>query len=90
MEEVYNFIRKEIIGKSKQVFPQSEKALYSFLIVQIMLPLYGQTTANYIFLDRLHLLNTPWFLLALGAGHGMYFLIMHSYFSNLSHMSLFN
>ena len=61
-----------------------KKTLYAFLIVQIMLPLYGQTTANYIFLDRLGLINTPLFLLALGAGHGMYFLIMHSYFANLS------
>lgn len=61
-----------------------KKTLYAFLIVQIMLPVYGQTTANYIFLDKLHLINTPLFLLALGAGHGMYFLIMHSYFTNLS------
>ncbi|MBQ7948831.1 MAG: carbohydrate ABC transporter permease [Clostridia bacterium] len=63
---------------------RGKKALYAFLIIQIMLPVYGQTTANFIFLNNLGLVNTPLFLLALGAGHGMHFLIMHSYFSNLS------
>ena len=61
-----------------------KKALYTFLIIQIMLPIYGQTTANYVLLDGMGFVDTPLFLLALGAGHGMYFLIMHSYFVGIS------
>ena len=32
----------------------------------------------------LGIVDTPWMILAWGAGHGMYFLIMHSYFVGLS------
>lgn len=63
---------------------RGKKLFYGFIVLQLMLPVYGQTVANYKLLTRLGLVNTPLYLLALGAGHGMYFLIMHSYFENLS------
>lgn len=59
------------------------KFLYGFVLIQMMLPVYGQTTANYKLLETLGVLDSPLFLLALGAGHGMYFLICHSFFETL-------
>lgn len=63
-------------------FP-GRKALYTFVIIQMMLPTYGQTAANYQLLDSFGLVDSPLFLLAMGAGHGMYFLICYSYFEGL-------
>lgn len=59
------------------------RALYLFVLVQLMLPIYGQTVANYSFLYSLGVVNSPMFLIAMGAGHGMYFLIIHDYFATL-------
>lgn len=63
---------------------KGRKILYAFTILQLMLPVYGQTASNYKYLESLNLVNSPLFLLSQGAGHGMYFLIMHSYFANIS------
>ncbi len=63
-------------------FP-GRKVLYVIVIVQMMLPTYGQTAANYKLLSTFGLVDSPLFLLAMGAGHGMYFLICHSYFETL-------
>lgn len=63
-------------------FP-GRKFLYAFVLLQMMLPIYGQTSANYNLLLNLGLVDSPWFLLAQGAGHGMYFLISYSFFRNL-------
>jgi len=71
----YTIARYKFFGK---------KFLYGFLILQLMVPLYGQQTANYQLLFNLGIVDTPWMVLAWGAGHGMYFLIMHSYFVGLS------
>lgn len=62
---------------------KGRKFLYVFVLIQMMLPVYGQTTANYILLDTFGLVDSPLFLLAMGAGHGMYFLICHSFFETL-------
>ena len=70
---------------AKYNFP-GRKVFYGFIIVQLMLPIYGQTTANYKLLSTMGMVDNGWFLLAQGAGHGMYFLIMYSYFENLSSM----
>lgn len=59
------------------------KFLYLFVLIQLMLPIYGQTVANYTFLYGLGLTDSPLFLLAMGAGHGMYFLIVHDFFLTL-------
>lgn len=63
-------------------FP-GRKFLYAFVVLQMMIPVYGQTAANYQLLDSLGLLNSPLFLIAQGAGHGMYFLIIYAFFRNL-------
>ena len=63
-------------------FP-GRKLLYGFVVLQMMLPIYGQTSANYNLLFNLGLVDNPGFLLAQGAGHGMYFLITYSFFRNL-------
>ena len=63
-------------------FP-GRKFLYAFVVLQMMLPVYGQTSANYNLLLNLNMVDTPFFLLAQGAGHGMYFLIAYSFFRNL-------
>ena len=60
------------------------KFLYLFVLLQLMLPIYGQTVSNYSFLYNLGLTNSPLFLLAMGSGHGMYFLIIHDYFSTVA------
>lgn len=62
---------------------KGRKFLYTFVLIQMIIPIYGQTTANYKLLDTLGLIDSPLFLLALGAGHGMYFLICHSFFESL-------
>lgn len=62
---------------------KGRKFLYGFVLVQMMLPTYGQTTANYLLLDSFGIIDSPLFLLAMGAGHGMYFLICHSFFETL-------
>lgn len=63
-------------------FP-GRKFLYAFILLQMMLPIYGQTSANYSLLNKLGLVDTPLFLLGQGAGHGMYFLITYSFFRTL-------
>lgn len=63
-------------------FP-GRKLLYAFILLQMMLPIYGQTSANYNLLFKLGLIDSPLFLLSQGAGHGMYFLITYSFFRNL-------
>lgn len=63
-------------------FP-GRKFLYAFVVVQMMLPIYGQTASNYSLMSKLGLVNTPLFLLGMGAGHGMYFLISYSFFRTL-------
>ncbi len=63
-------------------FP-GRKILYAFILLQMMLPIYGQTAANYSLLLKLGLLNSPLFLVGQGAGHGMFFLITYSFFRNL-------
>ncbi len=59
------------------------KFMYAFVILQMMLPIYGQTSANYSLLLKLGLVDTPGYLLGQGAGHGMFFLITYSFFRNL-------
>lgn len=63
-------------------FP-GRKVLYVIVIAQMLLPTYGQTAANYQLLSTLGLVDSPLFLLAMGAGHGTFFLICHSYFETL-------
>lgn len=62
---------------------KGRKFLYAFVILQMMLPIYGQTSANYSLLLKLGLVDNPGYLLGQGAGHGMYFLITYSFFRNL-------
>ena len=67
---------------AKFEFP-GRKFLYAFIVLQMMLPIYGQTAANYQLLDNLGLVDSPLFLIGQGAGHGMYFLIVYAFFRNL-------
>ena len=62
---------------------RGRKFLYGFILLQMMLPLYGQTAGNYALLSKLGLVDNYGFLLALGAGHGMYFMILYAFFRNL-------
>ena len=59
------------------------KFIYGFIIIQMMLPSYGQEVANYQFLANLRLIDTPLIMISWAAGHGMYFLILYSFFVNL-------
>ncbi len=67
---------------ARYAFP-GRKLLYLFVLIQMMLPTYGQTAANYTLLSSIGLADSPLFLLAMGAGHGMFFMICHSYFETL-------
>lgn len=62
---------------------KARKFLYAFIVVQMMLPQYGTTVANYKLLDNLGLIDTPLQIIAFGAGHGMMFLMIYSFFLNL-------
>lgn len=63
-------------------FP-GKKLLYGFLVLQMMLPIYGQLAANYELLARFNMIDNFAYLLAQGAGHGMHFMILYSFFQNL-------
>lgn len=63
-------------------FP-GRKLLYGTLLLQMMLPLYGTMAANYEIYQQLGILNSPLYILALGAGHGTFFMITYSFFRNL-------
>lgn len=63
-------------------FP-GRKWIHRFVIVQLMIPVYGQTAASYSLLMKMGLVDSPLFLLSTFAGHGMNFLIMYSFFRNL-------
>lgn len=67
---------------SRYEFP-GRKLLYAFTLLQMMLPLYGQAVANYSLLSKLGLVDNYGFILAQGAGHGMYFFILYAFFRNL-------
>lgn len=60
------------------------KFLYAFVVVQMMIPAYGQTAANYSLLDSMGMIDSPAYLLSQTAGHGIYFLVVHSYMVNIS------
>ena len=57
-----------------------KKFAYMFVIVQMMVPTYGQTSANYQLLDSLHMISSPTYLLSQFAGHGLPFLLLHACF----------
>ena len=59
---------------------KGRKALYTFIIIQLMIPTYSGGVSNYTYMWDLGLVNTPLFLISQFAGHGYYFLVMHSYF----------
>lgn len=64
-------------------FP-GRKFFYAFVILQLMIPTYGVTAANYSLLAKLNMIDNMTFYLALGAGHGMEFLIRYNFFRNIS------
>lgn len=57
--------------------------IYAFIVIQMMIPVYGTTIANYKFLFKFHLIDTPLIMISWAAGHGMNFLILYSFFVNL-------
>lgn len=59
---------------------KGRKALYTFMIIQLMIPTYSGGVSNYEYMWNIGLVNTPLFLISQFAGHGYYFLVMHSYF----------
>ena len=59
---------------------KGKKVLYTFIILQMMIPTYSAGVSNYVYLFNMGLVDTPLFLLGQFAGHGWYFLVMHSYF----------
>ena len=59
------------------------RLVYVFILVQMMIPTYGSSLANYKLLSDLYLVDSPLIIISMGAGHGMYFLILHSFFVNL-------
>lgn len=61
-----------------------KKAFYAFLLLQMMVPIYGSGIANYNLLLTLGLIDSPLFLFSQFAGHGFNFFILHSFFSNMS------
>lgn len=60
-------------------FP-GKRFAYMFVIVQMMIPTYGQTSANYRLLDSMNMISSPMYLLSQFAGHGMPFLLLHACF----------
>ena len=65
---------------SRYDFP-GKKFLYAFVVLQMMIPTYGNQIASYQLLMDFKLLDSPMFLITQAAGHGMYFLIIYSFFT---------
>lgn len=62
---------------------RGRKFIYGFILVQMMLPIYGQTAANYSLMSRLGLVDNYGILLGAGGGHGMFFMVLYAFFRNL-------
>ena len=60
------------------------KAIYAFILLQMMMPLYGTGAAGYRIIEGLGLIDSPFFLLTKMTAGGMQFLITHSYLVNMS------
>lgn len=60
------------------------KAIYAFILLQMMIPLYGTGAAGYRIIEGLGLLDSPLYLLTKTGAGGMQFLITHSYIVNMS------
>ena len=65
---------------SRYDFP-GKKFLYAFVVLQMMIPAYGNQVASFQLLYDMDLLDRPLFLITQAAGHGMYFLISYSFFT---------
>ncbi len=59
---------------------RGRRFLYVFMLLELMIPNYTSGVSNYVWMNTLRLTNTPLFLLGQFAGHGYYFMVMHSYF----------
>lgn len=59
--------------------------LYIFVFIQMMIPSYGAGISTYEMLDEMQITNTPLYLITSTGIAGTHFLIVHSYYSNISH-----
>ena len=57
--------------------------LYAFVMVQMMIPTFGQDAAKYKMLSEMNMVDNWLYYISQGAGHGGLFLIMYAYFKGL-------
>lgn len=62
---------------------RGRRFLYAFIMVQMMIPTYGQDAAKYKMLSELNMVDNWLYYISQGAGHGGLFLIMYAYFKGL-------
>lgn len=62
---------------------KGRKFLYAFIMVQMMIPTYGQDAAKYKMLAEMNMVDNWLYYISQGAGHGGLFLIMYAYFQGL-------
>ncbi len=61
------------------------KFLYAFMFLQMMLPTYGTGIVTYEILEEMGITNSPLYLITATGVAGTHFLIVHSYYANISH-----
>ena len=62
---------------------RGRRFLYAFIMVQMMIPTYGQDAAKYKMLAEMNMIDNWLYYISQGAGHGGLFLIMYAYFRGL-------
>ena len=62
---------------------RGRRFLYAFIMVQMMIPTYGQDAAKYKMLAEMNMIDNWLYYISQGAGHGGLFLIMYAYFKGL-------
>lgn len=62
---------------------RGRKFLYAFIMVQMMIPTFGQDAAKYKMLSEMNMIDNGLYYISQGAGHGGLFLIMYAYFRGL-------
>lgn len=68
---------------SKYKFP-GRSVLYAVAIITLTLPIVGQIPSQFKMYDKLHILNSPLLVVSFFSGFGFSFIVLFSFFQNIS------
>ena len=64
---------------------KGRSAIYKFFILQMIIPGFGSGIAGYRILSSLGMVDSPWYILSVMSGDGMFMLIYYGAFIGLTH-----